>query len=1070
MNEYKTRCPHCGSELAFECEGTETTTICQHCGQLIHIMIVDKQPYAIEEALFQKGESLPVEKKKDYWIAARNRSIMARNNFSRKPAWLKVAVFILLVLAIIGPIAYSIATRPQKIQETMAFADRDSLWSEFRAYNPYNFQTVGIRQYDDNSYNILLSEPNNNVTEEALKSFFKKYNCDLKTFKCKMGYDGWLKDAVVSFNDIKCKDLPKMSSKLFELLYGTDYKAAFLDLDTIPEHIAFSGQNLNYQISEDEIRTWFIDQNEPLFNIEDPSKETTVMEALNATTNESQLYYSKEAGFVVWVLKRSSQLNASDFTKKARMFALDSDLIFGAISNNQRTAVIARERSIPVYELPPMRQEMLAVLAATRKDELSQSYERNNLFAGKLKGGKDYAPILLSDELWHTEYGNILNITDQMLKSWSENGDIEYEGFLHYPKPIDWAFNIGAYRDLDVSELTYNWNTAGAGYIVDGEDGLSIYAVNRTGSLPISYIPGDTDETSEDDPVFQAEENAYDFYSNLSNPELVKVVQYASMYQIFNNFNIHIPQDRLSFSNSVTTNDLDLKVEEVLNSLCSLRDDKKQEAKIRAYFEEQSQLDKETERDLRRQLADKFDKEYKKYKDLWPLLSDKSYNSDKQEYIDSYIQDIKNALGDDVDEFLKKMDTLNDYIYENRNATANGKPFLRSVGHYIINPRAINFDAIISNDNLSDDQYCQYTALLINQHTKDLKLYNSIMKVATLEDTKEIYLKENKGKSLLWQKCPTIVESWSMTDSVYSVGGHNLSSKTTPIKINNKLNPGQYNVTIDAKTGRKVIEVCAKDQGRVTSSVLRKVERTKVQGIQDFSKTNRVTRARSEIMAEARVRTERGYNPTEHGHVIEKIENGYVINGKIVHTTDAAIEEFARCCEAGGDPPFETMKFKYFSENEQIAFIDGVQTRLTRSREFSSIPRRSFEVSKVEFTDLGDGYTIAKVPINAQDVRITTAGMGGNYSKTSSLWGRIKTAWFEFKVPTNKLQQFKAFLEEFFKNPTGVWNRFQFQRKLKMEGFEQVEIIETYEFHISVAKLFNHQHPEYYVFIEKNIA
>ena len=61
----------------------------------------------------------------------------------------------------------------------------------------------------------------------------------------------------------------------------------------------------------------------------------------------------------------------------------------------------------------------------------------------KLPGGKDYAPILLSDELWHTEYGNILNVTDQMLKSWSENGDVEYHTFT-YPKPLDWAFNDGA--------------------------------------------------------------------------------------------------------------------------------------------------------------------------------------------------------------------------------------------------------------------------------------------------------------------------------------------------------------------------------------------------------------------------------------------------------------------------------------------------------------------------------------------------------------------------------------------------------------------------------------------------
>ena len=123
-----------------------------------------------------------------------------------------------------------------------------------------------------------------------------------------------------------------------------------------------------------------------------------------------------------------------------------------------------------------------------------------------------------------------------MLKSWSENGMVDYVDF-DYPKPVNWTFNDGVTGDLGVSRLTYNWNTAGVGYIVE-DDTYSIYALNRTGSLPVSYIPGESEGISDNDPVYQAEQHAYDFFSNLSSPELVKVVQYAAMYQIFRNLGV----------------------------------------------------------------------------------------------------------------------------------------------------------------------------------------------------------------------------------------------------------------------------------------------------------------------------------------------------------------------------------------------------------------------------------------------------------------------------------------------------------------------------------------------------
>ena len=47
----------------------------------------------------------------------------------------------------------------------------------------------------------------------------------------------------------------------------------------------------------------------------------------------------------------------------------------------------------------------------------------------------DWAPILLSRELTNTEYGQILNMTDQMLKSWSNSNSVIYGNFP-YPTPL----------------------------------------------------------------------------------------------------------------------------------------------------------------------------------------------------------------------------------------------------------------------------------------------------------------------------------------------------------------------------------------------------------------------------------------------------------------------------------------------------------------------------------------------------------------------------------------------------------------------------------------------------------
>lgn len=405
-----------------------------------------------------------------------------------------------------------------------------SVWKEFRTHHPYGYQTVGLKHLGDECV-IIISEPAESVTEITLNNIFTKYKGTTQTQRFAFGYDGWLADFVGCIKFESDEAFYQFTKELFTTLYGTDYKASYTDLDNQRSHTYFSHKNLNYSISAAEIEKWMLIDGETFINSKGDKRNVSQLLSSNLS-NSNDLWYSSERGFVVWCFDSKKHLADESFKQNARRFALDTDLIIGAIGRKGRNfVIIARERNVSTEVLPPLRLETIKLLATTKNDNLAQSYERHHVFAGKTHTQQDVAPIYLSDELWHTEYGNLLNLTDQMLKSWSENGRIEYSKFYH-PKPIDWAFNNGAVRDLETDQLTYNWNTAGAGYVIQGDNDFDIYAVNRTGSLPVSYIPGGM-EGKVDETVNDAEELAYDFFSELSSPELVRVVQYSSLYQIF---------------------------------------------------------------------------------------------------------------------------------------------------------------------------------------------------------------------------------------------------------------------------------------------------------------------------------------------------------------------------------------------------------------------------------------------------------------------------------------------------------------------------------------------------------
>lgn len=1058
---YVHTCPHCGTQLSVnELPVESTASRCPHCKNTVILlehgavlkkptvyrclkcnkeMIYDGRPpfvhcdecnsffitsehgnCLISPDLLSRGDKgeLVYQKKRD-------RVTELRNEWRQMPKGRKNSIFACIALIFCICLGAYIYSLPPAIEKSLAYADMENVWKEFRQKNPYNIQIEGLKRYEDNSYVAIISEPNEKVSVADLKRFFKKYNCEFRTDTTKLGYDGWLCDAVVSFNDLDEDEVPKLAAKLSKLLYGTDYKASFLDLNTIPEHTAFSSFDLNGQVTEEELRKWFLEDNEQLVNYDNESVTTTLSEIFKASRNNTELYYSKESGFVVWILE-TGECNKKDFRVAARKFSLDSDLILGAIQSGTTVAVIARERCVPTYELPPMRQETLCLLASTEEDELAQSYERTSLFAGKQKGGKDFAPIYLSDELWHTEYGNILNVTDQMLKSWSENGMIDYVDF-DYPKPVNWTFNAGVREDLGVSKLTYNWNTEGVGYIVE-DDSYNIYALNRTGSLPVSYIPGESEGISDRDPVYLAEQQAYDFFSNLSSPELVKVVQYAALYQIFTNFGINVEkEDRESYEDGimVVPDELKLAANARIKSLAQFGQTEKE--KIARYYGAKLVSEQEFQNS-------------NKYRYGAPIGDNQRVvkNIDK-------IEDFYKLLG--CTEFILMLDSISDAL----SPLSSDATLMGCLGSFIIdrNGTDLQYDTESENNfNLrkssvfnslgihnpvasgSYEDCISNAIVMLQSHGFEIQEYNFIIGDITVEKSKQLYVEANNGKNRTWMKCPTIVESWQLIDSINGVGGHNLNSKVIRFKVGKNLKAGETRI---GENG--VIEISARDRmTRVSNQdYLRRVGR-----LGDNSMGNTIAiRPKSAVIGITKQRTARGFNSLDHMAVKVDFKFGHTMNGKKYGDFTELLNDLGNNL-VEGKAQFKQIEFTGLKDAgvDVDVILDGIPGRMRKGAS-ANIPLSKYDFSNPTIKYEGD-KAIVTIPIKAGNIEFAStssvmeAGFGGSSKLSPKV--NIKGGEVTFKVPKSKLSAFIEMIQEYLAKQKGVWNEFKLKIEMKRRG------------------------------------
>lgn len=410
------------------------------------------------------------------------------------------------------------------LENTLAYQKQDSVYNLFRKHFRMHYQTLGTATFADSSRIILISEPAPFFEPDSLEKILAKFTHQTARKHFKIGYDGRITDLMVVLGNATTENVDSLIARISAKQYLSDYKPNYINLLQDLKRQYFTDNNLDYQITLAEFDDWFIQAGEPFLVGKDTSKTITVRDMFRQ--KRRGVYFSKEPGLVAWCIRRNSDISKQ--VKTIRQFALDADLILGALRDSSTLVVIGRERECNLQTLPPLRVETILLIASISSKELSQSLDINDFMAGKMADGRDWCPTYLSKELENTELGHLLTITDILLKDWSESGTIQ-EVYYHYPSPGYFPFDQPLFKKLGLNQLVYNWNTANTMYAIDLPK-YTIYTLNRTGALPVSYF--NSQERSESVGATY-ERRAGNYFATCGNTDIARVVQYTALYQLF---------------------------------------------------------------------------------------------------------------------------------------------------------------------------------------------------------------------------------------------------------------------------------------------------------------------------------------------------------------------------------------------------------------------------------------------------------------------------------------------------------------------------------------------------------
>lgn len=622
------------------------------------------------------------------------------------------------------------------IEGTEAAMAADSIYNDFRKKFRFHYQTIGMASFADSSRMILLSDIPPHFETDSIAPIFAKLTHKMELRKHPIGYDGYVTDVVILLGNATQENCDRLIRRLNRELFFSDYKPTVMTLPAEEKRQYFAKKNIDYQITLEEFNSWFMEEGERFVHLDDTATVLTVRDLFAQKTRG--VYFSQEPGFVAWAVAKDTDIAPQ--VGDIRQFSLDADLILGALADSSTLVIIGRERQSPLYELPPLQVESILLLASVTEKELSQSLDINDLMAGKMNNGRDWCPTYLSRELENTEFGDLMTLTDVLLKDWSERGTIQ-EGYYRYPEPGYYPFDKPLFRKLGLNELVYNWNTAGAMYAID-RDGYTIYTLGRTGSLPVSYF--NSQERSQSI-GYRYEAQAYHYFATLGCTDLARVVQYTALYQLFIDNNISysgntypaFPKNKPFLLYKPTTELLN-KIKNLSGEEIALLADSLSRRSFTNYQKEQ--VDKQLrENEQQHNISYTDEKRDRIYQNV--------HKNTKAGIIRS-IQDVRGMLNGLSEEQFKKL------------------------ARYLSYPRGVKI-----NDRESYNTYLR--ARKVNQLMREVGKNNLDLLGMDLGNVKNWYAANLKGNAGRYMKTSSLIVTFN---DLLTTGGHNLSSRISRVK------------------------------------------------------------------------------------------------------------------------------------------------------------------------------------------------------------------------------------------------------------------------------------------------
>lgn len=417
-------------------------------------------------------------------------------------------------------------------------------WKSFRKAQPFQMQGILVTaDKKGQSRTLIFAEPPPKLTIERVVAILSRdlVACGVQQWSVMSG--GSVADIVCTLKIGTSYSLPDSLAQLQLESFGSSEFAPVVALPA-PKR-AMSKSSLDLRFSATDLHRWLTAETAS-FRSSPLSSPVALQEMLQGSARG--VFTSSDSKLVVWAVDRSASLDSS--SAEIRKFAVRSDIVLGAMANPKTVLIVGRGRIESLAHLPPLRSETVLLLAGSDQQHLAQSYERNDMLAGKSSDGTDRAPILLSPQLVDTEFGTLLNVADQLLKGWSMAGQTQYAKF-DYPAPKAYPFGAVPASDVEPERKSFlfNWNTDGAAYRQQIK-GLDVVVPQRTGSLSVIYgDPKDRPRGMED--------TAYSYFSSSGDVTLARVVQYTLLYQIFRQFDLKATKPGVSPRYARFTADLD---------------------------------------------------------------------------------------------------------------------------------------------------------------------------------------------------------------------------------------------------------------------------------------------------------------------------------------------------------------------------------------------------------------------------------------------------------------------------------------------------------------------------------